>query len=570
MKTLTMALLVCGLCVASAGFAQTPDAKQPGMAVQQQGAITNYLVVDPDLTRQTQVLTALRQAPASQDDMIIPWITNNARNLPPAFLYELSRRLWNRQRSQEAFEWYALGGLRARYDAARCIDKTAPQGIAYLPALASDVSTGIQQQRAEYGRAGLRALERTDLLSSTVSPWWICSHGIDAAIAASEKRQMDKARWLKPESEWDALRTAIVQQSKTYFEEQGKPQNDPIPLIPGHYKATTILKANVNGFAWLDAERLVIGGYQRTINPPGQETVLKLWRSGEPLKELARFQGAWCAGNGVISYRQKTEKLEQATRITFMTGQPEHLQPLVLDIQGNLRYPRMAYDTSRMTGSTTEPLRQSPFDCRWVRSETLSGKDKSSEWLPLQQNHGFLVFIDYNGVPLEKLMFVANPSAQAVALPVPAQSILMESVRYFPFKNAYFMSPLVSRSGNGAAIPACRAVWWLYPESGRVEEICVPTDSLDAHGYLYTPSKVGMLRSTTYRHTPHGELPGGIYLLTPDGQSEKIYEAPVQSISVSPDGCRVAISEYPTTLRAPDNEPPFSILELCSGHAAAR
>jgi len=70
----------------------------------------------------------------------VPWLTAHAGELQPAFTSELSRRLVESGRQEEGFEWFAVGMLRANYDARRCVDPTAYQGIMVLPQLAPNVT----------------------------------------------------------------------------------------------------------------------------------------------------------------------------------------------------------------------------------------------------------------------------------------------------------------------------------------------------------------------------------------------------------------------------------------------
>src|SRR3546814_16667716 len=65
-------LAMAGL-TAMVAHAQTPasDPKRPGYTVQQQGNITNILVVDPDLQKQAALFQAVRAQPATEDDVIV-------------------------------------------------------------------------------------------------------------------------------------------------------------------------------------------------------------------------------------------------------------------------------------------------------------------------------------------------------------------------------------------------------------------------------------------------------------------------------------------------------------------
>ena len=61
---------------------------------------------------------------------VIEFLIENINRLPTPYIYELSRRLYFDDK-QAAYNWLYLGRLMARYDAMRCSDKTAGQGIQF-------------------------------------------------------------------------------------------------------------------------------------------------------------------------------------------------------------------------------------------------------------------------------------------------------------------------------------------------------------------------------------------------------------------------------------------------------
>ena len=117
----------------------------------------NVHIPDANETRGNDPFSILHGKPLSENTVLVQQLSANANVLTPQYIYELARRLWTNDRPK-AMEWLAVGMARARYDALRCIDKSAQQGIAFLPAIAPDVVAGTKEDRKGFSEAGRRAL----------------------------------------------------------------------------------------------------------------------------------------------------------------------------------------------------------------------------------------------------------------------------------------------------------------------------------------------------------------------------------------------------------------------------
>lgn len=552
-----VAMILCGSNAQTSG----PEPKRPGVSVETRGSFQNIQTIDPDLVKQAQNFATLRQIPSTHNAALVPWLIANSLGLQPPFLLETARRLWELDRRNEAFEWYALALLRTRYDAGRCVDPTAQQIM--LPPIAANVAGGVDQSRPAFGEAGLRALARNDAFSSTASPWWACSQGLVAIKAGLEKQSIEQSAWLKPQGEWDTLRATITRDFTAFFIEQGKLQDDPIPKSKAAYIVTTIGTGEYWDFGWLDAKRLVFGEVKRDLKAQSTTTTLRLWNDGGTVEEFANFSGRWCAGQGVVSYVVRSEKLEgRARRITLAAGEPGKAIETTIEFDGFAIFPQLMHTTTR-SGSmvSADPKRLSPFDCRWVRSEVLSDAKKNAEWMPLLPRDGFVSFVKQPGSILtERILYYSDETSAPIELQVSARNIEPHSLRYYDYKRSYFLSAIEPPQASADKKTNCDAAWWFYPQETRIERVCVPVDEVTQNYPTYWPSRVGILRVIIARRTPHGEKPGGIYL-TSKGKSEKIFEGNVRAVSVSPDGCKVAIALYSRTL---DPKAPLSVLELCS------
>ncbi|MFZ2003958.1 MAG: hypothetical protein WB697_22665 [Stellaceae bacterium] len=166
------------------------------------------LVVDPDPQAQQKVLAAIVRQPMSDNDIIVPWIEQNADRLEPLLLMELVRRTFD-QSPADALEWFAVGYTRAVYDAKRCEDPTAGADLT-LPLFGltgRPFTSYLRSHPDDYAAAEQRALSRADLFSDEVSPAWICGHGLSAYGQAITGKQ--EQLQIKPREKWPALQEGL-------------------------------------------------------------------------------------------------------------------------------------------------------------------------------------------------------------------------------------------------------------------------------------------------------------------------------------------------------------------------
>lgn len=151
------------------------------------------LVVDPDPQAQAKILATIAHQPMADNDIIVPWIEQNADMLEPLLLMELSRQLFE-QSHADALEWFAVALTRATYDARRCEDPSVSGGLAFVLGLTVRPFTSYSQSHPdEYATAQQRALARSDLFSDKVSPLWVCGHGMQ----------------VKPREQWAAIQESL-------------------------------------------------------------------------------------------------------------------------------------------------------------------------------------------------------------------------------------------------------------------------------------------------------------------------------------------------------------------------
>jgi hypothetical protein len=171
-------------------------------------ALKNILIVDPDPEAQLKTLATIARQPMSDNDIIVPWLKQNADKLHPLLLAELARRLFE-QSHPDGLEWFAIVDARTVYDAKRCEDRTAGSGLAFVLARVAGqpLISYLLSHPDEYGTAQQRALARTDLFSDAVSPAWICVHGISAYSKAISGQPAEIR--IKPREQWPAVQRAV-------------------------------------------------------------------------------------------------------------------------------------------------------------------------------------------------------------------------------------------------------------------------------------------------------------------------------------------------------------------------
>jgi hypothetical protein len=145
---------------------------------------------------------ALHRQPL-ESQLIISELKGKLTSLSPPFIFELARRTFVYDKN-EAMTLFWLARLRAYYDAIRCTDETAGQGIASWDIVVEDVIRYGEQNAAAGRPSKLSALERELAFPLDTSAEWICLNGIKALSAAAAGNKLQD--WLKPASQWPALR----------------------------------------------------------------------------------------------------------------------------------------------------------------------------------------------------------------------------------------------------------------------------------------------------------------------------------------------------------------------------
>jgi hypothetical protein len=211
-----MSMLACGRALA-----QEPS-RTPTIEIETKGAVTDVTSGADGWSGIIKKVQALHQIPRDQDALVIAALTKNMDNLPPPYAYELARRLCISD-PQRASDVFALAGQRMRYDALRCTDETAKSGVQLTLISLQMPECKAMLSNVDLHLASLRKLrDAKEAFASKASPWWICSHGMKAFGAAANKRTLAPSDWLKPESEWPAIRKQLKENIDYTIEKHSK------------------------------------------------------------------------------------------------------------------------------------------------------------------------------------------------------------------------------------------------------------------------------------------------------------------------------------------------------------
>jgi len=158
-------------------------------------------------------LEDLNSTNTEKQDQAAAKILENPNSFSPPVLYSLSNYLFGKEEKYKAAFWFYTGQLRARYDANRCVDKTAGQAVSVL-------NENFGYQINEYGFADLTNLEKiigevVEFVKNNEELYdnqWINLHGMGAFL--NEDKPLSK-----PKSEWKTIKTQTINDYHSGFKE---------------------------------------------------------------------------------------------------------------------------------------------------------------------------------------------------------------------------------------------------------------------------------------------------------------------------------------------------------------
>ena len=214
--------------------------------------------------------------------------------------------------------------------------------------------------------------------------------------------------------------------------------------------------------------------------------------------------------------------------------------------------------TKSKDGESESPL----INTRWFNRFSCRYYSHKPEWilpnhqmLPLLDGHGVLDWFPTMGPDSFRnspLRFRKDSATEWIELPIGMRQVWHNLVKYAQFRNSYLLYPIAyidSETGEEEPVgpwPKGKpvTVWWLSPD-GTVKTETVPYMRFMRGGSRsYFPTREGIF-ITSHKADDLGK-PGdaGGYLFR-EGQVIKVITGLLDSVSVSPDGCRVAFLHDP-------------------------
>lgn len=159
----------------------------------------------------------LRGEAASRDREIAEQLYAARNTIPPGMLFESARR-YAAFDPEQAVYVFLLARARTLYDALRCVDSTATEGIPVITDMAGNEVAALMNINEEGGgaartermqRALQRLLDSGEIFTGTFSPWWICSASDSAFFAAVNEAAMPQDEWLKQQAVWPTVQEQV-------------------------------------------------------------------------------------------------------------------------------------------------------------------------------------------------------------------------------------------------------------------------------------------------------------------------------------------------------------------------
>lgn len=298
----------------------------------------------------------------------------------------------------------------------------------------------------------------------------------------------------------------------------------PYPIVDSGVWATNSYPGDMY---WLDNERVLFLG-SGTSAPIGQDDAwLLIWDTRKnTITKYKQHVLDFCFYDGVIQYRTVAREPETGKRIwTFYRG--KFNEELV---------------------DQTADRKEDKLNCRYISVWPTFTQGKTHRIL--HELDGYLVLDRAaTNVKFENYPLLYLKAEHKGAIPLPFRRYDADRVNYYPFRQAYFLSPM-SYFTNGTHLTPWPQdvplyVWWLFPD-GETDKIEIPLGTWARGGLIFYPTPKGVF--VVNRHSKSDSDPGnaGGYLVQGTTVKKLVGGVLTDVSAVSPDGCRIAFSHAPS------------------------
>lgn len=163
-------------------------------------------------------LGVMRGESELRDREIAEQLYNSRDEIPAAYLFEAARRYASFDPDQAVYVFF-LARARTLYDALRCLDSTATNGVPIATDMAggevaaymnvSDDGSAFANISRMQGAMD-RLQENGEAYTGGFSPWWICSASDSVFFAAMNEATMPENEWLKQRSLWPNIQDLVT------------------------------------------------------------------------------------------------------------------------------------------------------------------------------------------------------------------------------------------------------------------------------------------------------------------------------------------------------------------------
>jgi hypothetical protein len=161
----------------------------------------NIIKVEPRgefATIKTEKSSAAMDAIQRGDKKVIAQVITNPQSFQPPVFYQLSAKLFQQGRRDEAMYWFYFGQLRARSDANKALDPSAAAGVDLMnETFGYPINSHAFMDIEKLKHTVEKVVSDDERLPREYDPRWISLHGMDAFVG-------DKVRFA-PESQWAAI-----------------------------------------------------------------------------------------------------------------------------------------------------------------------------------------------------------------------------------------------------------------------------------------------------------------------------------------------------------------------------
>ncbi|HKB57140.1 MAG TPA: hypothetical protein VKC51_06080 [Lacunisphaera sp.] len=154
-----------------------------------------YAKIDTSAT--IRDMTILAKGSDSEKDALVKKMKKNPGDYAPPVFMLMARRLYEKKDPEGAYLWFCFGRMRGRYDAARCADVSAREGISVM---IMNVDPELRKYPMKMKPDDIVPFARKVVKLDSDTPFnydhrWLNLHGLGAFTGDKQELSLPKAQW---------------------------------------------------------------------------------------------------------------------------------------------------------------------------------------------------------------------------------------------------------------------------------------------------------------------------------------------------------------------------------------